>query len=126
MPLLHEMLERLKATASATTFARKDMIDIQGMIGWLVAAPAFVQVGASLLFFIVIAPAILAAVAIATERCEGPLGVGVVRLVAAYYGRQTEQEPANGMQNSLDREIQGRSTPLGNARTSPGGIRPSH
>ena len=50
------------------------MFDVQALIGWLIAQPTFIQVGASLLFFILVAPAVLAAVALTTERIEKLIG----------------------------------------------------
>lgn len=45
-------------------------MDAQALIVWLIAQPPFIQVGASLIFFLLAAPGVLAAIALATERAE--------------------------------------------------------
>jgi hypothetical protein len=52
------------------------------MTGWFCSGTAFVQVSASLVFSIVITPAIMAAIGIASERFEEPFAVGVMRLLS--------------------------------------------
>ena len=66
------------------------MFDIQAVIGWLLAQPAYIQVGASLVFFILVAPVILAAIAIAAERFEGIVAVAVFRYVPLASGPRRE------------------------------------
>jgi hypothetical protein len=49
---------------------REELLDAQALIVWLIAQPPFIQVGASLIFFLFAAPAVLTIVALATERVE--------------------------------------------------------
>ena len=49
---------------------REELLDAQALIVWLIAQPPFIQVGASLIIFLLAAPAVLTTVALATERVE--------------------------------------------------------
>ena len=57
------------------------MLDLQLVIGWFILQPLFVQLAASLIFFLLIAPAVLTAVAIGTERLEPWITSAIVRFI---------------------------------------------
>ena len=59
----------------------KNMLDLQPVIGWFILQPLFVQLAASLIFFLLIAPGILTAVAIGTERLEPWIASAIVRFI---------------------------------------------
>jgi hypothetical protein len=57
------------------------MLDLQPVIAWFILQPLFVQLAASLIFFLLIAPGVLTAVAIGTERLEPWITSAIVRFI---------------------------------------------